>query len=47
MADLLLRLLQRAWAEGTVDVVTLLLEEAKKWGVLIELRRPAPGKITT
>ena len=42
MADLLLRLLQRAWADGTVNVTSLLLEEAKKWGVIIELRRPAP-----
>lgn len=42
MADLLLRLLQRAWADGAVDVITLLVEEAKKWGVMIELRRTAP-----
>jgi putative zinc finger/helix-turn-helix YgiT family protein len=42
MADLMLRLLQRAWSDGVVDVPTLLVEEAKKWGVLIELRRPAP-----
>jgi DNA-binding transcriptional regulator YiaG len=42
MADLLLRLLQRAWADGVVDVTTLLVEEAKKWGIIIELRRSAP-----
>jgi len=40
MADLLLRTLQRAWTEGPVDVLSLLVEEAKKWGVIIELRRP-------
>jgi putative zinc finger/helix-turn-helix YgiT family protein len=38
MADLLLRLLQRAWTEGPVDVPTVLLAEAKKWGLVIELR---------
>ena len=44
MADLLLRVRQRAWTEGTVDVLTLLVEEAKNWGVAIELRRRlAPG----
>ena len=41
MADLMLRMLQRAWADGAVDVTTLLLAEAKKWGVIIELRRLA------
>jgi putative zinc finger/helix-turn-helix YgiT family protein len=46
MADLLLRLLQRAWTEGVVDVTTLLVEEAKKWGVMIELRRTAPSGTT-
>jgi DNA-binding transcriptional regulator YiaG len=40
MADLMLRVLQRAWAEGAVDVTALLVAEAKKWGVVIELRRP-------
>jgi len=47
MADLLLRVLQRAWAEGPVDVLSLLVEQAKKWGVVIELRRPlVPGHAT-
>jgi DNA-binding transcriptional regulator YiaG len=44
MADLLLRMLQRAWADGAIDVITLLVEEAKKWGVMIELRRTAPAR---
>jgi putative zinc finger/helix-turn-helix YgiT family protein len=46
MANLLLRLLQHCWASGPVDVITILLAEAKKWGVIIELRRAislAPG----
>ena len=38
----MLRVLQRAWTNGAVDVTTLLVEEAKKWGVMIELRRPTP-----
>jgi len=40
MADLLLRLLRRSWAEGAVDVLHILLEEAQKWGVVIEVRQP-------
>jgi hypothetical protein len=43
IADLLLRLLQKAWSKGPVDVSTVLLEEAKKWGVIIELRHSLSG----
>jgi DNA-binding transcriptional regulator YiaG len=39
MADLLLRLLRQSWTEGTVDVLHILLEEARKWGVTIEVRQ--------
>jgi putative zinc finger/helix-turn-helix YgiT family protein len=42
MADLMLRLLQRSWTDGAVDVTALLVDEAKKWGVMMELRRPTP-----
>jgi putative zinc finger/helix-turn-helix YgiT family protein len=42
MADLLLRLLRRSWAEGTVDVLHILLEEVQKWGVIIEVRQRTP-----
>jgi len=41
MADLLMKLVRQSLHSGMVDVLTFLLEEAKKWGVVIELRRPA------
>lgn len=41
MADILMKLLRQSLHAGPVDVPTFLLEEAKKWGVVIELRRPA------
>lgn len=40
VADLLMKLLRQSLHAGPVDVLTFLLEEAKKWGVVIELRRP-------
>jgi putative zinc finger/helix-turn-helix YgiT family protein len=39
-ADLLMKLVKASVHTGTVDVTTVLLEEAKKWGLVIELRRP-------
>lgn len=39
MADLLMRLARESLHSGMVDVLTFLLEEAKKWGVVIEVRR--------
>ncbi len=39
MADLLMKLVQESLHSGMVDVLTFLLEEAKKWGVVIEVRR--------
>jgi putative zinc finger/helix-turn-helix YgiT family protein len=39
MADLLMKLVRESIYFGTVDVLTFLLEEAKKWGVVIEVRR--------
>jgi putative zinc finger/helix-turn-helix YgiT family protein len=40
-ADLLMKLVRQSLQSGPVDVLTLLLEEAKKWGVIIEVRRPS------
>lgn len=39
MADLLLKLVRQSREDGPVDVLAFLLEEAKKWGVVIEFRR--------
>lgn len=39
-ADLLMRLVRQSLDTGPVDVLTFLLDEARKWGVVIELRRP-------
>lgn len=38
-ADLLMKLVRQSLQSGPVDVLTFLLEEAKKWGVIIEVRR--------
>lgn len=46
-ADLLMKLVRRSLEVGPVDVVTFLLEEAKKWGIVIEVRRstvPSEGQ---
>lgn len=40
-ADLLMKLVRQSHQAGPVDVLTFLLNEARKWGVVIELRRPA------
>ena len=40
-ADLLMKLVRQSHQAGPVDVLTFLLNEARKWGVIIELRRPA------
>jgi putative zinc finger/helix-turn-helix YgiT family protein len=40
MADLLMKLVRQSLHAGPVDVLTFLLDEARKWGVVIELRRP-------
>lgn len=39
MADLLMKLVRQSLHSEMVDVLTFLLEEAKKWGVVIEVRR--------
>jgi len=41
MADLLMKLLRESLRVGAIDVLPFLLNEAKKWGVVIELRRPS------
>ncbi len=41
IADLLMKLVRQSLRAGPVDVPTFLLDEARKWGVVIELRRPA------
>jgi putative zinc finger/helix-turn-helix YgiT family protein len=41
MADLLMKLVRRSLQVGPVDVISFLLEEAKKWGVVIEIRKIA------
>lgn len=40
-ADLLMKLVQQSLQIGPVDVVSFLLDEAKKWGIVIEVRRSA------
>jgi putative zinc finger/helix-turn-helix YgiT family protein len=40
MADLLMKLLWESLRSGAIDVLPLLLGEAQKWGIVIELRRP-------
>jgi putative zinc finger/helix-turn-helix YgiT family protein len=38
-AELLMKLVRQSLQSGPVDVLTFLLEEARKWGVIIEVRR--------
>lgn len=38
-ADLLMKLVRRSLQVGPVDVTTFLLDEAKKWSIVIEVRR--------
>lgn len=40
MADLLMKLVQRSFDEGRIDVLAVLLEEAKAWGLHIEVQTP-------
>jgi putative zinc finger/helix-turn-helix YgiT family protein len=40
MADLLMKVLRESLRVGAIDVLPLLLGEAQKWGMVIELRRP-------
>jgi DNA-binding transcriptional regulator YiaG len=40
MADVLMKLVRESLVDGQVDVLKVLLDEAQKWGVVIELRRP-------
>jgi|SRR3990172_1983014 len=45
MADLFMKLVRKSLDTGPVDVLTFLLDQAKKWGVVIELRRlPMPSE---
>lgn len=39
MADLLMKLVRQSLQAGSVDVIGFLLEQAKKWGVVIEIRK--------
>lgn len=39
-ADLLMKLVRQSLTGESVDVLPFLLDEAEKWGVVIELRRP-------
>jgi putative zinc finger/helix-turn-helix YgiT family protein len=41
MADLVMRMVNQSLRSGTIDVITFLLEEARKWGVVVEIRREA------
>ena len=38
--DLLMKLVKASLHTGTVDVLAVLLEEARKWDLVIELRQP-------
>lgn len=39
MADLLIKLVRESLSYGKIDVLAFLLEEAKKWGAILEVRR--------
>jgi putative zinc finger/helix-turn-helix YgiT family protein len=39
MADLLMKLVQKSQKMGAVDVLSFLIDEARKWGVVIEMRQ--------
>lgn len=41
MADLIMKLVRQSLDVGQVDVLAFLLSEARKWSVVIELRRPS------
>ncbi|MBI4552264.1 MAG: helix-turn-helix domain-containing protein [Candidatus Latescibacteria bacterium] len=41
MADLLMKLVRQSLHAGMVDVLRMLLDEAKQWGVVIEIRSRA------
>ena len=40
MADLLMKLVRQSHRAGPVDVLSFLLGEARRWGVIIEVRQP-------
>jgi putative zinc finger/helix-turn-helix YgiT family protein len=39
MADLLMKLVRESLSNGKIDVLAFLLEEVKKWGAILEVRR--------
>ena len=43
MADLLMKLVRQSLSSGSVDVLAFILQEAKKWGVVLEVRQTAPS----
>ena len=42
-ADLLMRIIQQSLSTEPVDILPFLLEEARKWGIVIQVRRPLPS----
>ncbi len=41
MADLLMKLVRQSLSSGSIDVLAFILQEAKKWGVVLEVRQTA------
>ena len=39
-ADLLMKIVQKSLSTKSVDILPFLLEEARKWGMIIQVRRP-------
>ena len=40
--DLLMKLVQQSLSPQPVDILPFLVEEARKWGIVIQVRRPRP-----
>jgi putative zinc finger/helix-turn-helix YgiT family protein len=47
MADLLMKLVRKSHQTGSVDVLPFLLDEARKWGIVIELRQSPVLSVST
>jgi len=42
-ADLLMKIVQQSLSTEPVDILPFLLEEAQKWGITMQVRRPMPS----
>lgn len=43
-ADLLMKLVQKSLSSEPVDILPFLLEEARKWGIVVQVSRPLSSK---